>query len=123
MSKFYYDSYAIIEFLKGNVKFQSYFIKFEGITSFYNILEVYYSILKEEGEFKANQVLELISPLVMPPKFDDVEPSMKFRLKHKKKKFSYTDCLGYTMAKRENLKFLTGDEGFKQLPNVEFVKA
>ena len=35
---------------------------------------------------------------------------------------SYTDAVGYVMSKSLGLKFLTGDEAFKNLENVEFVK-
>jgi len=33
-----------------------------------------------------------------------------------------TDCVGYVLAIRNNLKFLTGDEKFENKKNVEFVK-
>ena len=33
-----------------------------------------------------------------------------------------TDCVGYVVAKRVGVKFLTGDREFKDMPNVEFVK-
>ena len=47
---------------------------------------------------------------------------MKFRLKNKKMDLSYADCIGYIYACENNLKFLTGDEKFKDMDNVEFVK-
>ena len=48
---------------------------------------------------------------------------MNFKLKNKKINFSYIDCLGYSISNRLGIIFLTGDEGFRNLPNVEFVKA
>ena len=54
--------------------------------------------------------------------FEIIEESMKFRYKNKKSKFSYADCLGYIAARKNNLVFLTGDSGFKNFPNVEFVE-
>ena len=33
-----------------------------------------------------------------------------------------TDCIGYIMAKKLNIKFLTGDKEFENFLNVEFVK-
>ena len=122
MTKIFYDSYAIIEYLNGNPVYKKYFVKFDGMTTLYNVMEVYYSVLREEGEEKASKVLELLKPIVVYPTFDDVENSMKFRLKHKEKKLSYADCLGYIIAKKNKIKFLTGDEGFRNIKKVEFVK-
>ena len=122
MTKFFYDSYAIIEFIKGNAAYRTYFIEHTGLTTLYNVMEVYYSVLNEEGEKKARQVIELLKPILIYPSIEDVEESMKFRLQHKKLKLSYADCLGYTMAKRNNIKFLTGDQGFQSIQNVEYVK-
>ena len=45
---------------------------------------------------------------------------MGFRLKHGG--LSYADCIGYVIARREGMKFLTGDAAFKRLENVEFVR-
>lgn len=123
MTRFFYDSYAIIEFVNGNEKFKVYFLENEGITTIYNVMEVYYSVLREESEEKAKKALELLKSLIIYPTLDDVEEAMKFRLKFKNKRLSYADCLGYFLAKKTNIKFLTGDDGFKDLPNVEFVKA
>ena len=52
---------------------------------------------------------------------DIIEASqMKFR--YKKESLSFTDCLGYVLAKKNHLKFLTGDNQFEHKENVEFVK-
>ena len=40
----------------------------------------------------------------------------------KKKALSYADCINYSIAEKMNLKLLTGDEDFKGIQNVEFVK-
>jgi len=32
------------------------------------------------------------------------------------------DCIGYIIAKKSGVQFLTGDEHFKDFENVEFVK-
>jgi len=49
---------------------------------------------------------------------------MKRRLELRKKKLdlSYADAIGYAVSLRLMLMFLTGDEAFKNLENVEFVK-
>jgi predicted nucleic acid-binding protein len=48
---------------------------------------------------------------------------MKLRLRLKKDghNISYADALGYYLAQKANVKFLTGDKYFKDLQGVEFV--
>ncbi|MEK6982974.1 MAG: PIN domain-containing protein [Nanoarchaeota archaeon] len=119
MSRYFYDSYSIIELFRGNQEFVKYFSEHEGITAFHNAAEVYYIMLREEGEEKAKAALDFMRKLTTFPDFDILEEAMKFRIKNE---FSYADCLGYIMAKRNNLIFLTGDFSFKNFPNVEFIK-
>ena len=47
---------------------------------------------------------------------------MDLKLKHRKKKISYVDALGYKLALENNALFLTGDNAFKDVSHVEFVK-
>ena len=121
-NKIFYDSYVILEFLEGNNSFKVYFSEYDGITTLYNLMEVYYITLRDQGEDKARKVLDLLRPIIVYPAIEDVEESMKFKLENKHKKFSYTDCLGYIIARKNKIRFLTGDEGFKSMSNVEFVK-
>jgi len=43
-------------------------------------------------------------------------------LKLRKKVMSFADVIGYVMARKYGVKFLTGDEDFRGMKNVEFVK-
>ena len=43
-------------------------------------------------------------------------------LKNKGLNISYVDAVGYQVARERKIKFLTGDEAFRDLPDVEFVK-
>ena len=45
---------------------------------------------------------------------------MSLKLKHKN--LSIPDSIGYITAKRLGIKFLTGDEDFRNFENVEFIK-
>ena len=38
------------------------------------------------------------------------------------KNLSLIDCLGYVIARRLNIPFLTGDREFEDMDNVEYVK-
>lgn len=119
--EFFYDTYAILAFLEGNNAYQMFFTQHKGITTFGNLLEAYYITLREHGQEKANLVLEFVTPFVVEPEIDDASSSMAFRLRHKKKNLSYVDCLGYSIAKRLNIPFLTGDKAFKSMENVRFI--
>src|SRR5438128_863953 len=46
----------------------------------------------------------------------------RLQLRRKKLNLSYADALGYTVAVRPGLRFLTGDEEFETLDDVEYVK-
>ena len=48
--------------------------------------------------------------------------NQRFKIKNIKRSLSYADCIGYIIALRYGIKFLTGDKEFETLENVEFVK-
>ncbi len=120
MAVFFYDSYAIIEYLNNNLKFISYFEQHTGILTLLNMLEVYYSVLADAGSEKADVVLETLLPFVIEPTKETIKKAMKFRYEQRKKKLSYADCLGYQLALEKGIKFLTGDKEFEHIKNVEF---
>ena len=118
---YFYDSYAIIEILERNENY----LKFSNnviTTSVLDLFEVYYYLLKKHNKITADywakklnfNFLE-IAPLV------SIEAS-EFRFDNKKEDLSLVDCVGYILALKNILKFLTGDEKFENKENVEFVK-
>lgn len=118
---YFFDTYAIIEMQNSNPNY----LRFVGtpiIGSVYNKTELFYSNLADKGEKEAKARMEKANMGILEIKDEDIIDACKFRLKHKAKKLSYADCIGYTLAKRNNLKFLTGDNMFKGMENVEFVK-
>lgn len=119
---YFYDSYAIIEYINDNPCFVPYFENHSGITALPNVMEVYYSSLLDSGKEKADPILEKIWTIVVHPKRETVKKAMQFRAQHKKQKLSYADCLGYALAKEQEVPFLTGDKEFKDFPNVIFLK-
>ena len=122
MAVFFYDSYAVIEYLQNNQRFVSYFEQHTGILSYVNLLEIYYSVLQESGNQKADTVFDMLYSLVVETSKECLKKAMQFRLLHKKNNLSYADCLGYHLALEKGIKFLTGDIQFKNFPHVEFVK-
>lgn len=118
---YFFDSYAIIEIIKKNNKYDIY-AEEDIVLTLFNLAEVYWSVLLDEGEQKADEIFSKFRENVVEINDETLKEAIKFRKEHKKKDLSYTDCIGYIYAKRNNLKFLTGDSKFEHLPFVEFVK-
>ena len=119
--KYFFDSYAIIEIINENPKYIPYSNE-EIILSLFNLAEIYWSVLNDFGEEKANIIFNIYKKVVVEIDDETLKEAIKFRKEQKKQDLSYTDCIGYIYAKRNNLKFLTGDSKFESLPFVEFVK-
>jgi len=61
--------------------------------------------------------------IVQPTDEDYVEASaLRIELKKQGKNLSLIDALGYVLAKRLGIPFLTGDRDFENLDRVEYVK-
>lgn len=123
MQRYYFDTYAFVEILMDNPNYISYESKATIYTNKLNLMELGYSILKDgANEDKIRNIFEeLLKHTVEFPDSVYLE-AIKLKHKHYKRKMSYVDCLGYCMALHLGIKFLTGDEKFKDLTNVEFVK-
>ena len=119
--EYFWDSYAVIEFIHGNLNYQRFADKEVNITIF-NLVEIYWSCLSEYNEMDSNQIYDKYKEAVKEIDDSVLKEAIKFRKEHKKKDVSYTDCIGYIYAKNHKLKFLTGDKEFEKFPNVEFVK-
>jgi predicted nucleic acid-binding protein len=92
------------------------------ITTKLNLMEVHYIILKESGERIADAHYEFFKDLAIEISDDIIKKSNQFRYANKRKSFSYTDCIGYIIARTRNIPFLTSDNAFKGMEGVEFVK-
>ncbi|MEK6826761.1 MAG: PIN domain-containing protein [Nanoarchaeota archaeon] len=118
---YFFDTYAIIEIVKKNKNYAKYRDEEATITIF-NLAEIYWSVLNEFGEEKADIVFDGYKKAVVEINDETLKEAIKFRKKHKNKDLSYADCIGYIYALKHNLVFLTGDKEFEKLDNVEFVK-
>lgn len=125
MAKYFADTYALIEFLRGSPAYQRYALE-ELTTTMFNLLELAYALIKD---FEPSQALNILTQVqahiqVIEPSIEDLVNASKLRLKarQEERNLSLINCLGYVIAKRLGIKFLTGDREFKGLENVEFVK-
>ena len=115
---FFFDTYALFEVLAGNKNYAKY-TQVQGILTVFNLAELSYNLKKEQGK-KADEVVELYKSFLVDVTIDDIKKATDLKVIHKA--LSLPDAVGYVVAQRHNVKFLTGDEGFRNFPNVEFVK-
>lgn len=118
---YFFDTYAIFEIINGNEKYEKY-KEYPLIVSVLNIAELYAGLLKEKGKGIADEWYNKLIFDVLEITPDLIINAVVFRYQHKNEDVSLTDCVGYFLAKKYNLKFLTGDKFFENLENVEFVK-
>lgn len=118
---FFYDTYAIISLIEGNENYEKYK---ESIitTSVLNLAELYNIFLRSHGKQTADYWAEKLNFNFIGIDKDSVIKAVEFRFTNRKKDLSLTDCVGYILSLKNNLRFLTGDSKFEDLKNVEFVK-
>ncbi|MBN2459147.1 PIN domain-containing protein [Candidatus Woesearchaeota archaeon] len=119
---YFFDTYAFVEVLNGNKNYEQYGKNINAITTKMNLLELHYLALKEKGERIADAYFEFFRGMAVEISDDTIKKASLFRNSNRKKKFSYIDCIGYVMARSRGIKFLTGDNAFKGMEGVEFVK-
>jgi len=125
LARYYADTYALVEILRGNPAYEKY-ASGELVASEFNLLELAYALTRDYGKEKAVEILKIVRAfitIVKPTDKDYAEASaLRIELKKQSKNLSLIDALGYTIAKRLRIPFLTGDREFKKLDNVEYVK-
>lgn len=118
---FYFDTYAIFEIIRSNANYLKY-LKSKVVTSKLNLFELYYTIKRDFGEAPAIQNVKNYYKFVRDFSLAILINAARFKLTNRSLNLSLVDCIGYSIAKSMGIKFLTGDEKFKNMPNVEFVK-
>lgn len=121
IKKYFFDTYAVIELVSGS-SFYARFVNEAPTITIFNLAEIYYSAINNLDESKAEEIYEKYSCCVVHISDEILKEAMKFRKKNKKRNLSYTDCVGYIYAFKNNLIFLTGDKEFQGLDNAEFIR-
>lgn len=118
---YFFDTYAFFEIINANPNYLNY-LEATGTTTKLNLMELHYGLLKEYGKRFADEKYDSLAENTLEVDDGTIKEANKFRLENAKKKFSYIDCIGYITARKHGLTFLTGDKGFENMENVEFVK-
>ncbi|MDP3727856.1 MAG: PIN domain-containing protein [bacterium] len=119
--RYFLDTYAMIEIIGGNKSYQKYL--YSGfVTSQWNLAELYYHLISTYGNDVAENYYRVYQDFVIPISTTSLKLGMYFKLKYKKERLSYIDCVGYMLAQELEIPFLTGDEKFETKENVVYVK-
>lgn len=122
ITTYFFDTYAFYEIIEGNNNYKPYTKGIAVITTKLNLMELHYGLLLKYGKKIADKYYDELVDFCI--EFDDnlIKKANELKASLKKRNLSYIDCLGYMIAKLKNIKFLTGDQQFADLDNVEFVK-
>ena len=117
----FFDTYALIEIVKINKSYEQY-ANCLIITTTLNLSEFYFYLLSNLKENEADEILKKFNFSFLEVTESVAKEAAKFRKENYKRKLSYIDCIGYIISKNMGFKFLTGEEFFQDMSNVEFVK-
>ena len=117
---FLFDTYALIEIIKGNKNYLPY-IDRKVILNTFIFSELCYVLIRD-GYPNVDKYLVKYERFLVSMSPNLIKEAMEFKYNNKKKKLSMTDCVSYIQAKELGVRFLTGDKEFEGMENVEFVK-
>ncbi|MBS3056013.1 MAG: PIN domain-containing protein [Candidatus Aenigmarchaeota archaeon] len=115
----FFDTYAFFEIIRGNPSYEKY-KHMTILTTVFNLVELNYGLKRQKGRQIADRYLDLYESHTVPITSGDIKQATELKLR--KKVMSFADVIGYVMARKYGVKFLTGDEDFRGMKNVEFVK-
>jgi PIN domain nuclease of toxin-antitoxin system len=118
---FFFDSYALIELIKNNPTYEKFRDELI-VTNALNIAETHYILMTIVGREKADAALQRLSVTLLALDKEIAIAASTFRHQQAKLKLSYANCIGYCLARKHHLLFLTGDDALKKFDSVEFVK-
>ncbi|RLF97618.1 MAG: type II toxin-antitoxin system VapC family toxin [Thaumarchaeota archaeon] len=125
MTRYYADTYALVEILRGSPAYERYAGE-KLVTSEFNLLELAYALTRDYDKERAVEILKIVRAfiaIIQPTDKDYAEASsLHIELKKQDRNLSLIDTLGYVLVKRLKILFLTGDREFKDLDGVEYVK-
>ncbi len=121
--KYFFDTYALYEFISGKESYKKYFQKYHVVTTWLNLVELFHKIARDHDVEMARKYYFFFKSFIIDISDEIVEKAVLFRIEQMKqrKNLSYADCIGYQLALHNNLFFLTGDGAFERMKNVEFV--
>ena len=119
MKAFFFDTYALHEVVVGSVAYARVIDGARMVTTRLNLMELHYILLRQGAD--ADAVYDALLPSCIDVDDAVVKQANALRLSLKRRNVSYVDCMGYVMAQRLGIPFLTGDKEFKNVTGVHWV--
>ena len=119
---YFFDTYALIELYKGNQQYLKYRSGIKVFTNKLNLMEFAAFLIREKRDSEISEMFRDLSKYNLDYNDAVLIGAAKMKIRHKSKYLSYIDCIGYLIAAKNKIRFLTGDEKFRNMANVEFVK-
>lgn len=117
--KRFLDTYALVEILNGNPACAE---ELDGAgTSIFHLFELHVQVARLRDEATADLAFGDLRPLAAEVEDADVLAASRFKRANPKTRISYADALGYAMAKRRAVAFVTGDAAFRGMDGVRFI--
>ena len=118
----FFDTYALIEIYKENQNYNPYKEDVIILLNKLNLMEFSYFLIKSNRKEEIQEIFKKYLRFNIDYDQNVLIEAAEIKFKFLKERLSFTDCIGYILAKKHNAKFLTGDEKFRNKENVEFVK-
>ena len=119
MTDYFFDTYALLRHYWGADSYLPY-RETPIVTERTHVFEFAREVLKARGSKAVLPAITALRANRLDPRDEDLLDAAKLKRKHAR--LSSADALGYVLAQRESLLFLTGDRQFRDMPGVEFVE-
>lgn len=125
MTGLFFDTYAAIEIYRSNPNYSELRAE-EGVSTVFNLAEVYFVLKSQFGLALAEKAFNGIQRHIVELNPLLIKNAMNFRAefnaKNRRQALSYADAIGYIYAQENSLEFVTGDNAFRGLKGVRFLK-
>ncbi|MBS3146876.1 type II toxin-antitoxin system VapC family toxin [Candidatus Woesearchaeota archaeon] len=124
MNEYFFDTFALVEINRGNPSYLKYKTS-KFVTTLLNLMEFYNVLLREFDLVRSSSEFDFYLGGCVEITPEVIKEAVEFRIRinrNSKFRISYVDAIGYVISQALGIKFLTGDEAFRNIENVEFVK-
>ena len=117
-ARYFFDASAMIRVLEEDPRFEAYRDE-PVVTDIGHVYEFTRYLLKRYGAARTRALLHDLRVDRIEPTSEDLVEAAKLAARHSA--MSAQDALGYTLARRARMTFLTTDRAFRGMPGVEVV--
>ena len=114
------DTYALVEINNGSPKFAN-FLNEEIAIADVTMAEFYGYLYRKYDLKTADYWHRRLRFLCKPVSREVMIKAVMFKVDNSREGLSFFDCVGYTFAVENGMKFVTGDKEFQNKPGVEFM--